>query len=179
MGELGIPPIKGARWFYLVAACAMSIGCGGGSDDPAPVLLWQATASASGAPDATETQGRSQWSTRLIAAPVLHLGRPYSGEACIEGSWTQTMTATATVRFDLSTAGPPVQPGGVPLQITRTAAAGETLTIPFRVCGPVNSTGGLFAVEALPSIRSVGGSTFALGAYSVTARWSVVGNYAP
>ena len=89
------------------------------------------------------------------------------------------MTAAALVRFQLSTAGVAIQPGGSRLQIERTAAAGETFVIPFRFCSAVTGTPAQYEVEASPRIGTAGGSTFALGAYSVTARWSITGNYAP
>jgi hypothetical protein len=147
----------------LLAACG-----GGGSDAPAPELLWQAQASASGI-----EAGVGRIALRL-SAPYDLTGR-VTGEACVEGTWSQTLTAAATVRLDVSPSGLLVL--GAPVQVGRSGNGGAVVEIPFRICQAAGSAppedGGTVSLGLV--IRSVGGAGSPLGAYSVTARWSVIG----
>jgi hypothetical protein len=164
------------RALLIPAALALLSACGGGGNEPPPELIWQATASSSGIPE--EPTGRTQWSPQLIAAGGFTPARPFSGEACIEGTWSQTLLHDATVEIAISTAGLPLQQSGSRARFVASGLAGATLSIPFRICRPAEGPGlGTLAVEAFPRAICTIGNFRCLGAYSVNVRWSVVGAY--
>lgn len=154
---------------------AILTACGGGGDDsaPPPSILYEDTVTASGTLGAGEGP-RALWQANVRGQDML-IGRVTSGEACFEGEWVQTGAAAAPVRLDVESGAPVVMSG--PVQIAGTVSAGQVLTVPFRVCRPFSSTAtGRVQVSAVVSIRTTGGATYALGSYTLRARWVYTGS---
>lgn len=157
--------MKTAAAILLIAVLS---ACGGGGDDAQPdVVLYEATVTASGALAQGE-RPRSRW-TALLRGPDMQLGRETSGQACFEGEWVQTGADAAPVRLDVQSSAPVVM--SAPLQLSGSVVAGQVLTVPFRVCRAYSGTTGIVQPTATVEIVTTGGASFALGAYSLRARW--------
>ena len=163
------------RALLIPAFLALLTACGGGGDDappePPPVLLYEGT----GAWADTAPDERAARSITFRPTPAVTLSTGYRGRECVTGTWTQQATRAGQFRLQMQAESFAVRLVSGSYTVFATATQPGPVVVPFAFCGdgestfPNNSRSAALTITA----SSLGGNM--IGAYSVTARWSIEG----